>query len=103
MRCYASYWWKMNLYIVMPLMRFGSLQTLLEKVTKYRKNVVIDEAVWKHIAYALFKGLDDLNRWGSSGHYELKSGWVDVHFGTMMFWHRYVLAPYVLALYVLAL
>lgn len=62
MRCSESYWWKDKLYIVMPLMRFGSLATLLEKIVKYKDELDIPEAVWKPIIYTILKGLDDLNK-----------------------------------------
>ncbi|KAH7717186.1 serine/threonine kinase [Aphelenchoides avenae] len=64
MKCTECYWWLDRLYFIMPLMRFGSLATLLARlkkhITKMRNGV--PEAVWRYVAYAIFKGLADLHR-----------------------------------------
>lgn len=63
MRCTECYLWKNGLLrIVMPLMRFGSLSTLLEKVASRRVDKATWMAVCKWIAYSIFCGLRDLHR-----------------------------------------
>lgn len=65
MKSTECYWWRDRLYFIMPLMRFGSLGTLLAKLEKHdsRKKKPVPESVWRYIAYAIFKGLEDLHRW----------------------------------------
>ncbi|KAH7700020.1 serine/threonine kinase [Aphelenchoides avenae] len=64
MKCTECYWWLDKLYFIMPLMRFGSLATLLAQIKKHsaRMRKSVPESVWRYIAYAIFKGLEDLHR-----------------------------------------
>ncbi|KAH7678261.1 serine/threonine kinase [Aphelenchoides avenae] len=64
MKCTECYRWLDKLYFIMPLMRYGSLATLLAQVEKHsaRMKKSVPESVWRYIAYAIFKGLEDLHR-----------------------------------------